>query len=69
MRSAFSQYYIVPAQGSTPSHIPDIITKNVLGQWVPQGYSQAGQTLGIYIGLMDDDDAVSNLHYAFTPLV
>lgn len=60
---AFRKYHIVPAKDGVPAHVGTIYDPKDTA--FERGYSQAAQTKALFTGLMDHDDAVANLNYAF----
>lgn len=60
---AFCKYHVEPARGDIPAHVANVYDPE--GKIEDRGYSQSGQTKALYCGLMDQEQAVKNLDYAF----
>ncbi|MBN1343527.1 MAG: hypothetical protein JXQ73_12640, partial [Phycisphaerae bacterium] len=63
MAQAFKKYHVVAAKGSVPAHVGDRYAPDKPGE--SRGYSQAGQTIAIWTGLLTREQAVADLEYAF----
>lgn len=64
MTEAFRKYHIVPKVGSVPAHVGDRLDpKNLV---IERGYSQAGQTVAVFSGLLNPEEAFASVDYAFS---
>ncbi|MCL5019788.1 MAG: hypothetical protein M1426_04885 [Patescibacteria group bacterium] len=63
MTDAFRKYHIVPASGAIPAHVGDKLDPE--NPNTERGYSQAGQTVAVYTGLLNRDEAIADINYAF----
>lgn len=64
MAEAFRRFHIVPAQEGIPAHVGDRFDPQDAS--LPRGFSQAGQTVAIMTGLLNQEEARSALRYAFS---
>jgi hypothetical protein len=64
MADAFVRFHIVPAKGSVPAHVGDRL--DTAKPALERGYSQAGQTVALFTGLLPADQARADLDCAFT---
>jgi len=64
MTEAFRRYHIVPAGGGVPAHVGDRFDPE--HPEAERGFSQAGQTIAVYSGLLTKEEARSVVSYAFT---
>ena len=67
MTAAFREQVVVPAAQGIPTHVPDVF--NLGAPDGHQGYSQAGQTIAVFAGLLDGLNPQANLNYSFPPPV
>ncbi len=63
MAKAFRQYHLVPADGKRPLHVADRLDSQDAS--IERGYSQAGQTVAVFSGLLTQAEALADLNYAF----
>ena len=63
MAEAFRTYHVVPARGGIPLHVADRADPD--DSALERGYSQAGQTVAITLGLLTREEASADLNYAF----
>lgn len=63
MIDAFRKYHIVRDRPGLPPHVADRYDTHDPN--IERGYSQAGQTFALMLGLMPTADAIANLNYAF----
>ena len=64
MAEAFRKYHIVPKAGSIPAHVGDRLDPKDLA--LERGYSQAGQTIAVFSGLLTLKEAFASVNYAFS---
>ncbi len=64
MAVAFTRLHVVPAKGAVPAHVGDRL--DTAKPALERGYSQAGQTVALWTGLLPADQARADLDYAFT---
>jgi len=66
MTSAWNKYFIVTGTG-LPPHVPDVLWYNASNpsSSTTQGYSQAGQTIAVYIDLLTPDQSLQDLNYSY----
>ncbi|MBN1816574.1 MAG: hypothetical protein JW828_04390, partial [Sedimentisphaerales bacterium] len=65
MTAAFRKYHLVPAQGDVPVHVADLYDSKAPQE--SRGYSQAGQTVAVYSGLLNRPESLATLEYSFLP--
>lgn len=63
MTAAFRKHHLVPAKDGVPLHVGDRLDPE--HPELERGYSQAGQTVAVYSGLLNRDEARANIEYAF----
>jgi hypothetical protein len=64
MEEAFRTHLIVPADGSVPAHVPDVISSAATSSR-PRGYSQAAQAMAALADLIPPDQLSADIAYAF----
>ncbi|HYE59304.1 MAG TPA: alpha-L-rhamnosidase C-terminal domain-containing protein, partial [Rhodothermales bacterium] len=62
MTQAFRRVHVVPAQGSVPAHVADRFAR--ADSSYARGFSQAGQSIAVYTGLLTPEQARAVLAYA-----
>ncbi len=63
MAEAFRQHHVVAATDQLPAHVADRYDPQ--DSTIARGFSQAGQTMAVYTGLLTDEQAREVLRYAF----
>ena len=63
MRAAFRKHHIVPASGGRPALVANVFDPN--DATIERGFSQAGQTIAVWAGLLTPEEARAALEYCF----
>lgn len=63
MRDAFRRFHIVPASGGRPALVANVHDPS--GASIDRGFSQAGQTIAAWTGLLTREEARAALDYCF----
>lgn len=64
MADAFKRFHIVKGKNGVPTHVADRYDPNT--ENIDRGYSQAGQSIPVFTGLLSPEQAQKDLKYAFT---
>jgi len=63
LTAGFRKYHLVPGTDSVPAHVADRFSPD--DPDAARGFSQAGQTVAVYTGLLDEQEALALLDHAF----